>query len=267
MSSRIEKKFEELRGQKRAKNPAALIPFIMGFDPDLATSSAILAALPAAGADMIEIGMPFSDPMADGAVIQAAGIRALAAGAKVAGIIGMVREFRERDQTTPIILMGYFNPVYRYGVEKFCVDASVAGVDGVILVDLPPEEEAEIRHYLEKTGLKLIRLIAPTSDDARLPILAKSASGFVYYISVAGITGAKAAQTNDLEEKLAKIREYTDLPIAVGFGIKTGAQVHEVAKYADAVVVGSALVSAIAGAGTGESAVKAASDFVKSLRQ
>ena len=237
----------------------------MGYDPDLATSSALLAALPAAGADMIEIGMPFSDPMADGAVIQAAGIRALAAGATLKGIIELVRDFRKKDAKTPIILMGYFNPVYRYGEEKFCKDAVEAGVDGVILVDLPPEEEAEIRPFLTATGLNLIRLIAPTSDDNRLPMLAKSASGFVYYISVAGITGAKSADPVELSEKLAHIREVTSLPIAVGFGIKTRAQVEEVAKISDAVVVGSALVDIIAHAGGGADTVKAATDFVREL--
>lgn len=261
MTSRIEQKFIELKAQNRA----ALIPFIMGYDPDLAASSAILAALPSAGADMIEVGMPFSDPMADGAIIQAAGIRALAAGANVTGIIAMVAEFRKNDEKTPIILMGYFNPVYRYGVEKFCIDAVKAGVDGIILVDLPPEEEEEIRPFLTKTGLNLIRLIAPTSDENRLPLLAKSASGFVYYISVAGITGAKSANTSELGEKLSHIRNYTNLPIAVGFGIKTGEQVREVAKFADAVVVGSALVDAIANSSGGDAAVTAATDFVKSL--
>ena len=261
MTNRIEQKFAELRAEKRA----ALITFIMGYDPDLATSEALLAALPAAGADMIEIGMPFSDPMADGAVIQAAGIRALAAGATLAGIIDLVSEFRKKDAKTPIILMGYFNPVYRYGEEKFCHDAVNAGVDGVILVDLPPEEEAEIRPFLTRTGLNLIRLIAPTSDDNRLPMLAKSASGFVYYISVAGITGAKSADPAELAEKLEHIRGVTSLPIAVGFGIKNRVQVEEIAKISDAVVVGSALVDIIAHAGGGEKTVKAATDFVREL--
>jgi tryptophan synthase alpha chain len=260
-NTRIEQKFSELK----AKNRAALIPFIMGYDPDLATSSAILAALPAAGADMIEIGIPFSDPMADGAIIQAAGIRALTAGANVAGIIEMVRNFRQTDEKTPIILMGYFNPIYRYGVEKFCGDTVLAGVDGLIIVDLPPEEEAEIHPFLHGAGLDLIRLIAPTSDDVRLPLLAKSATGFVYYIAVAGITGAKSATAAELAEKLAHIRKFTSLPIAVGFGIKTAQQVQEISAFADCVVVGSALVDVIAKAGKGEKAVQAATDFVRLL--
>lgn len=260
MTKRIEQKFAQLH----AENRTALIPFIMGYDPDAETSAKILAALPASGADIIEIGMPFSDPMADGVVIQEAGWRALASGASVVGIIELVRNFRVANNETPIILMGYFNPVYRYGVEKFCKDAVNAGVDGIILVDLPPEEDAEIRPYLNSTGLKLIRLIAPTSDDYRLPILAKSATGFVYYISITGITGAKVADNNILKAQVEHLREFTSLPVAVGFGIKTATQVEEVSQFADAVVVGSALVDAIHKA---EDKVKAASDFVKSLLQ
>ncbi len=258
MTARTQRTFE-----KPAKSgKSALIPFIMGYDPDAATSAKILAALPAAGADIIEIGMPFSDPMADGVVIQAAGRRALAAGATVAGVIELVRGFRAKNNETPIILMGYFNPIYRYGTEKFCKDAVAAGVDGVIIVDLPPEEDAEIRPYLNATGLKSIRLIAPTSSDERLPILAKSASGFVYYISITGITGAKTADNDSLKAQVDNLRKYTGLPIAVGFGIKTAGQVREVSGFADAVVVGSALVDIIARA---EDKVKAASDFVGSL--
>ncbi len=253
--SRIEQTF--------AKKSKLLIPFIMGYDPDAQTSAKILAALPAAGADIIEIGMPFSDPMADGVVIQSAGLRALKAGGTVTKIIAIVREFRKTNNDTPIILMGYYNPVYRYGPEKFCKDAVAAGVDGVILVDLPPEEEGEIRGFLTASGLNLIRLIAPTSDEKRLPLLCNSASGFVYYISVAGITGAKTAESADLKTSIENLRKHTKLPVAVGFGIKTAAQVQEAAKYADAVVVGSALVDAIAKA---DDKVKEASDFVKSLR-
>jgi tryptophan synthase alpha chain len=260
MSDRIEKTFEKLKAEKRN----AFIPFIMGYDPDAKTSAQLLAALPAAGADMIEVGMPFSDPMADGPVIQAAGRRALAAGASVEKIIELVRNFRKTDDHTPIILMGYFNPVYRYGTERFCNDAVEAGVDGVILVDLPPEEDEEIRPYLTATGLKLIRLIAPTSDDARLPSLCASASGFIYYISVAGITGAKVAGGDALKMQVGHLREYTELPIAVGFGIKTAEQVRGIAEFANAAVVGSALVDVIANADSGK-AVAAATDFVKSL--
>ncbi len=259
MTTRIQNTFTKLKEQKRT----ALIPFIMGYDPDEQTSAKILAALPAAGADIIEIGMPFSDPMADGAVIQAAGIRALKAGATVSKIITMVREFRKNNNETPIILMGYFNPVYRYGVEKFCKDAVDAGVDGVIIVDLPPEEEGEMRPHLTATGLDLIRLIAPTSGDDRLPLLATSASGFVYYISITGITGAQTADSNALKKQVEHLRGFTKLPIAVGFGIKTREQVSEVSGFSDAVVVGSALVDAIHQA---SDKVQAATQFIKSLR-
>lgn len=258
MITRIEKTFTKLKEQKRT----ALIPFIMGYDPDGETSAKILAALPAAGADIIEIGMPFSDPMADGAVIQAAGIRALKAGTTVTKIIEMVRDFRKNNNETPIILMGYFNPVYRYGVEKFCKDAVAAGVDGIIIVDLPPEEEGEIRPHLTATGLDLIRLIAPTSGDDRLPLLVASASGFAYYISIAGITGAKTADCNELKTKIEHLRKFTKLPIAVGFGIKTPQQVTDISKFSDAVVVGSALVDIIA---KSEDKVAAASKFIRSL--
>lgn len=258
MSTRIESTFAKLKTENRA----ALIPFIMGYDPDAKTSAAILDALPKAGADLIEIGMPFSDPMADGPVIEAAGHRALKAGASVAGILELVRGFRKNHPDTPIILMGYFNPIYRYGYERFCKDAAAAGVDGLILVDLPPEEEGEIKPYLDANGLKLIRLIAPTSDDKRLPTLAASASGFVYYISVTGITGAKSANVENLKSQLAHVQKFTKLPVAVGFGIKTAAQVKDVAAIADAVVVGSALVDVIA---KSKDAAKAAADFVSDL--
>lgn len=257
MSNRIEQTFAKLEGKR-----VALIPFIMGGDPDMKTSAAILDALPAAGADIIEIGMPFSDPIADGPIIQAAGLRALKAGAKVIKILAMVKNFRKKNKTTPIILMGYFNPIYHYGAEKFCRDAAAAGIDGIIIVDLPPEEEAEIRPYLDNNKLNLIRLIAPTSGDKRLPLLIKSAGGFVYYISITGITGAGSANIATLKAQLARIRKYTALPVAVGFGIKTPRQAKQVAAFADAVVVGSALVAAIAKA---KNKPKAAVDFVKSL--
>jgi len=255
VTSRIETTFANLKGKR-----AALIPFIMGYDPDAATTSALLEALPAAGADIIEIGMPFSDPMADGPTIQAAGLRALSAGATVAKILELVKTFRKKNDTTPIILMGYFNPVYRYGNEKFCKDATAAGVDGIILVDLPPEEENEMTPYLNASGLKLIRLIAPTSTGDRLKLLTKSASGFVYYISVAGITGAKSASADSLKAQVNEIRKNTSLPVAVGFGIRTAAQVKEVAQIADAVVVGSALVDVLHKSGK-----DAALNFVKEL--
>ena len=265
MTNRIEDIFSALK----QKNKAALIPFIMGYDGGQETTAALLDALPAAGADIIEIGIPFSDPMADGPVIQAAGKRALDAGATLPGILELVRGFRARHAGTPIILMGYYNPVYRYGGERFCKDAVAAGVDGIILVDLPPEEEDELQPYLTATGLKLIRLIAPTSagedHKGRLPMLSASAGGFVYYISITGITGAGSANVDSLKSQLDNLRSYTKLPVAVGFGIKTAQQVAQVAQFADAVVVGSALVEVIATQKNTAGAVKAASDFISSL--
>ncbi len=261
MTTRIETAFARLKTENRA----ALIPFIMGGDPSLDTTAKLLAALPAAGADLIEIGMPFSDPMADGPVIQLAGWRALDAGANVIKIIALVADFRKTNTETPIILMGYFNPVYRYGCEAFCNDAVKAGVDGIILVDLPPEEEQEMRPFLDSSGLKLIRLIAPTSGDDRLELLSKSATGFIYYISITGITGAKTADTGSLSTKVAHLRQFSKLPVAVGFGIKTAQAVADVAPIADAIVVGSALVDVIAREKDAASAVKAASAFVTQL--
>jgi tryptophan synthase alpha chain len=258
MSSRIEETFAALKGKR-----AALIPFIMAGDPDIKTTLALLETLAAKGADIIEIGMPFSDPMADGPVIEAAGKRALAKGVHIKSILDVVNTFRKKNQTTPIVLMGYFNPIYSYGNERFCKDAAAAGVDGLIIVDLPPEEDAELRPYLSATGLNLIRLIAPTSHSTRLPLLAKSASGFVYYISVAGITGVKSAETGSLKKQVENLRKYTALPVAVGFGIKTPDQAKEIGAFADAVVVGSALVDVIHKAGN--NAVTAAGDFVSKL--
>jgi len=261
MSNRIEKTFAKLHAEKRA----ALIPFIMGYDPNAKTTAALLDMLPGAGADLIEIGMPFSDPMADGPVIQAAGKRALAAGATISGILELVLGFRKKHADVSIILMGYFNPIYRYGSEKFCKRAAAAGVDGVIIVDLPPEEEQEIRPYLNDSGLKLIRLVAPTSGDDRLPLLAKSASGFIYYISIAGITGAKAADATALKAKVKRLRTFTKLPIAVGFGIKTAKQVKEISEFSDAVVVGSALVDIIGKNKKKENIIKQSKKFVSQL--
>ena len=254
MSGRIEKTFAALKGKR-----AALIPFIMGHDPDEKSSAALLDALPEAGADLIEIGIPFSDPMADGPIIQAAGLRALESGATLARILAMVKNFRRKNSDTPIILMGYFNPVYHYGAEKFCKDAAASGVDGIILVDLPPEEEEEIRPPLSAAGISLIRLVAPTSG-ARIPALVDSASGFIYYISVAGITGTKSSPLDALKKNLDELRKHTTLPIAVGFGIKTPQQANEVGKSADAVVVGSALVDVLQKSGK-----DAALDFVRAL--
>ena len=261
MSQRIEAVF----AKTRAANRAALIPFIMGFDPDRETTLAVLDVLATSGADLIEIGIPFSDPMADGPVIQAAGLRALAAGAKVAGILEVVREFRKKHAEVPIILMGYFNPIYHYGNERFCNDAATAGVDGLIVVDLPPEEELEMTPFMETVGLKLIRLVTPTSVKDRLKLLADSASGFIYYVSVTGITGAQSANAEELEQQVAGVRKHTSLPVAVGFGIKTAAQVKAMAAFADAVVVGSVLVDALAKISGKEAKVTAAKRFIAEL--
>ncbi|MCE2926859.1 MAG: tryptophan synthase subunit alpha [Rickettsiales bacterium] len=256
MTTRINNVFSELKSQNRA----ALIPFIMGFDPDEKASRELLKALPDAGADIIEIGLPFSDPMADGPTIQAAGLRALNAGATARKILSMVEDLRKQNQTTPVILMGYFNPIYCYGCEAFCKDAAKAGVDGLIIVDLPPEEEAELTSSIVSNKLSLIRLVAPTSLDDRLEHLMHSATGFVYYISVAGITGAKSATKDSLSSAISNLRRHTKLPIAIGFGIKTAEQANEAAKLADAVVVGSALVERFHQDGH-DSAI----DFVRSL--
>ncbi len=261
MTDRIEKTFAKLLDINRA----ALIPFIMGGDPDLATTATLLEALAASGGDIIEIGMPFSDPMADGPVIQAAGNRALKSGTTIAGILKTVAEFRKNDKKTPVILMGYYNPIYRFGEQKFCKAAARAGVDGVIIVDLPPEEERDIRPHLDQYGLKLIRLVAPTSDTNRLPLLTESASGYIYYISVTGVTGAKSADMRVLEEQVNYVREFTDLPIAVGFGIKTMEQVQKIARFSDAAVVGSALVDMLSKKKTKKEAAKAAEKFIISL--
>lgn len=257
MSMRIEQKFAALAKKKRK----ALITFVMGGDPDIKTSEEIISAVAEAGADILEIGMPFSDPMADGTTIQAAGLRSLGTGTKLRDIITLVKSFRKKDSTTPVILMGYYNPVYIYGVEKFCADAEAAGVDGVILVDLPPEEENEFTDSANKHGIKLIRLIAPTTGDVRLAALSKNAGGFLYYIAVVGITGGKSADLKTLKAKVEHIKSQTPLPVAVGFGIKTLQQAKDIAEFSDAVVVGSALVEIIAGG-----SVQKAAEFVKSLR-
>ena len=253
--TRIQATFTKTKAEKRT----ALIPFIMGFDGD---TEALLDALAQNGADLIEIGIPFSDPMADGPVIQAAGLRALQAGASLVKILALVKSFRARNNTTPIILMGYYNPIYRFGAQAFCQQAKEAGVDGVIVVDLPPEEEKELTPYLRQAGVDFIRLIAPTSEGERLSMLSQSASGFVYYIAVAGITGAKSAGADELARRVAELKTHTQLPIAVGFGIKTPAQAKALAGIADAVVVGSALVEVIHQA---EDKVKAAGDFIRSF--
>ena len=228
---------------KRAEK-TGLITFVTAGDPTLEISADILSQLPQAGADIIEIGMPFSDPMADGPAIQASSLRALKNGVTCSKILKMVEKFREQDDITPIILMGYFNPIYIYGVEKFVVDASKVGVDGFIIVDLPPEE-TEMRIPLEDEGLSLIYLTSPTTHNQRIPDVVKNASGFIYHVSVLGITGTTAPSGKNIEKDLNRIRSHTNLPIAVGFGIKTPEQAREVSAYADAVVVGSAFVNKI----------------------
>ncbi len=253
--TRIETTFAKTKAESRP----ALIPFIMGGDGDTAS---ILDTLAANGADIIEIGVPFSDPMADGPVIAAAGLRALKAGASLPKILALVESFRKRNNSTPIILMGYFNPIYRYGNEKFCKDATAVGVDGVIIVDLPPEEENELTPALAQNKIDFIRLIAPTSLGNRLKKLTQTASGFIYYIAVAGITGGKSATKEELQTRLTEIRTHSKLPVAVGFGIKTPEQAAALKDVADAVVVGSALVEIIHQA---DDKVKAAGKFIQEI--
>ncbi len=242
--TRIDTRFAALRAAGRA----GLITFITAGDPDHETSFEILRGLPAAGADLIELGMPFSDPMADGPSIQAAGLQALQNGASMIRTLELVRRFRKGDADTPIILMGYYNPVYRYGVDRFIVDAMAAGVDGLIVVDLPPEEDSELCLPALKAGLNFIRLATPTTDDARLPAVLNNTSGFVYYVSITGITGTASADATLVDEAVTRIRRHSTLPVAVGFGIKTAAHVAEVARFADAAVVGTAIVDRVAAA-------------------
>lgn len=240
--SRIKSRFGELRREGRG----ALIPFVEAYDPDRATSMAMLRGLPAAGADLIEIGVPFTDPMADGPTIQAAGKRALAAGATLGGALSMVREFRAEDRDTPLVLMGYLNPILAYGPERFCADAAQSGVDGLIVVDLPSEESDLLSGSAEANGLDIIRLVAPTTDDARLRHVLKGSSGFVYYVSITGITGTRTASAEELKAAIPRIRRVTDLPIAIGFGVRTPAQAAAVVDVADAAVVASALIETLA---------------------
>ena len=236
--SRIEKRFAALRAEGRA----GLVAYLTAGDPDPETSAALFRGLPAAGADLIEIGMPFSDPMADGPAIQAAGLRALKRGATLRGTLALVRELRRTDADTPLVLMGYYNPIYRYGVEAFARDAVEAGVDGVIVVDLPPEEDAELSRPAREAGLDFVRLATPTSDDARLPVILERAGGFIYYVAIAGITGTRLADADSAGRAVTRLRRLTELPIAVGFGIRSAEQAAAVASVADAAVVGSALV-------------------------
>ena len=241
MNTRIDKRFAALKKESRA----ALVTFTMAGDPDYDTSLAIAKALPKAGADIIELGMPFTDPMADGPAIQAAGLRALKSGQRMTRTLQIVREFRKEDNETPIVLMGYYNPIYIYGNERFLADAKAAGVDGLIVVDLPPEEDEELCLPALKIGLNFIRLATPTTDDRRLPKVLTNTSGFVYYVSITGITGAAAPDTARVTAAVARIKRHTKLPVAVGFGVKTAEHARAIAEGADGVVVGSALVEAL----------------------
>ena len=240
-TTRIERRFAALKGASRG----GLVTFITAGDPNYELSLDLVRQLPAAGADVIELGMPFTDPMADGPAIQASSLRALRTGMTLKKTLRLVTEFRKGDNETPIILMGYYNPIYSYGVPAFLKDAKAAGVDGLIVVDLPPEEDEELCLPALKAGLNFIRLATPTTDDKRLPAVLRNTSGFVYYVSIAGITGTRSAANADVSAAVARLKRHTDLPVAVGFGIKTADQAAEIAKVADAAVVGSALVSRI----------------------
>ncbi|WP_416356722.1 tryptophan synthase subunit alpha [Aureimonas phyllosphaerae] len=263
MTTRIETRFEALKAEGRP----ALVTFIMAGDPDAGTTLEILRALPGAGADLIELGMPFSDPMADGPAIQRAGLRALQAGETLGRTLDTVRAFRQEDDATPIILMGYYNPVFIYGVERFVADAKDAGVDGLIVVDLPPEMDGELCLPAIEGGLNFIRLATPTTDERRLPAVLKNTSGFVYYVSVNGITGSAAPDTTAVATAVGRIKAKTPLPVCVGFGVRTAEQAGAIGRHADGVVVGSALVAAIEAAQDGgtPAMVEAVTGLVRDL--
>ncbi len=268
MSTRIEKRFAALKAEGRA----ALVTFTMSGDPDYATSLALAKALPKAGADLIELGMPFTDPMADGVAIQAAGLRALKGGQTLIKTLAMVRDFRKDNDDTPIVLMGYYNPIYIYGVDRFLVDAKAAGVDGLIVVDLPPEEDVELCLPALKAGLNFIRLATPTTDDKRLPAVLNNTSGFVYYVSIAGITGSAAPDATKVGAAVARIKRHTTLPVAVGFGVRNAESARAIAAGADGVVVGSALIDVLranldADDKAGPNLVKAVTDLVSDIAQ
>ena len=266
MTTRIDRRFAALKAEGRA----ALVTFVMTGDPDYDTSLAVVKALPKAGADVIELGMPFTDPMADGPAIQAAGLRALAGGQTLIKTIKLVREFRASDNDTPVVLMGYYNPIYIYGVDRFLVDAKAAGVDGLIVVDLPPEEDEELCIPSLKAGLNFIRLATPTTDDKRLPAVLNNTSGFVYYVSITGITGSAAPDAGKVSAAVDRINRHTKLPVAVGFGVRSAEQARAIAENTDGVVVGSAIIDALRGsldkAGkAGPGTVKAVTDLVSAL--
>ena len=268
--TRIERRFAACRADDRA----ALVTFVMCGDPDLATSLEILKALPAAGADLIEVGMPFTDPMADGPSIQAAGLRALQAGTTLHKTLAIVADFRRHDAATPIVLMGYYNPIFVYGVAQFLVDAKTAGVDGLIIVDLPPEEDEELCLPALRAGLNFIRLATPTTDGARLPAVLAHTSGFVYYVSVTGITGAAIPDYGKVAAAVARIKQHTSLPVAVGFGVKNAQNAAAIAAHADGVVVGTAIVDALkaslvdgkAGSGTVAAVARLTAELAEGVR-
>jgi tryptophan synthase alpha chain len=268
MTTRIDQRFADLKKEGRA----ALVTFLTAGDPDAATSLAILKNLPAAGADVIELGMPFTDPMADGPAIQASSQRALKGGQTLRKTLELIREFRKGDNGTPLVLMGYYNPIYIYGVDRFLVDAKAAGVDGLIVVDLPPEEDEELCLPALKAGLNFIRLATPTTDDKRLPAVLANTSGFVYYVSITGITGTAAPNAARVTDAVARIKRHTSLPVAVGFGVRDAARARSIAEGADGVVVGSALIDVLRetldkdGKATGGT-VKAVTNLVASLAE
>jgi tryptophan synthase alpha chain len=262
LDTRIERRFAKLDAEGRA----GLVAFITAGDPDLETSQAILEALPRAGADLIELGMPFSDPMADGPAIQASSQRALAAGQTMKKTLAMVADFRKSDAETPIVLMGYYNPIYVYPGDAFLADAQAAGVDGLIIVDLPPEADDELCLPAMQAGINFIRLATPTTDDKRLPRVLENTSGFLYYVSIAGITGTKAPDVSQVGPQIARIKKQTNLPVAVGFGVKEPQQVEALARVADGIVVGSALVRVIEdNLGSGKETVARVCDLVRAL--
>ncbi len=268
MTTRIDARFAELRREGRS----AFITFLMAGDPDPATSLDIIKALPKAGSDIIEIGMPFTDPMADGPAIQAAGLRALKAGMTLRKTLDMVRAFRKGDDATPLVLMGYYNPIYIHGVDQFLTDAKSAGVDGLIIVDLPPEEDTELCLPAMKAGLNFIRLATPTTDDKRLPAVLANTSGFVYYVSITGITGSASANAATVGEAVGRIKRHTKLPVCVGFGIRTPEAARGIAQNADGAVVGTALVEALRASLDAEGratakTVSAVADLAASLAQ